>query len=102
MAPPGWTSGNHRAVPPHGRSTGPASGTNSHGSAAGNEFETALALAEFLENVRPGIEQPDPAPKLAAPETGRALWERIVDRVANYLTEMLDGRRNSNVPPYFP
>jgi hypothetical protein len=52
--------------------------------------------------VRPGIEQPDPAPKLAAPETGRALWERIVDRVANYLTEMLDGRRNSNVPPYFP
>ncbi len=68
------------------------------------EFETAFALAAFPENVRTGVwtDQPDPTPSLATAHAGRALIERIVERVTGYLAELIDGNRTSVVPPYFP
>ena len=68
------------------------------------EFETSIGLAAFPENVRAAAvsDQADRMPALASAKTGQALLERIVDRVANYLQEMMDGRRIHPLPPYHP
>ncbi|MCH8216484.1 MAG: creatininase family protein [Planctomycetes bacterium] len=68
------------------------------------EFETAFGLAAFPENVRREVwtEQPDPTPALATAETGRIFIERIVERVANYLGEMIAGTRVAEIPPFHP
>jgi creatinine amidohydrolase len=66
------------------------------------EFETAIALAAFPENVRSGIEQADPMPGFATAATGQAFLERISERVARYLEGMIDGRRQAERPEYYP
>jgi creatinine amidohydrolase len=68
------------------------------------EFETSIALAEFAENVRTEAwaAQPDSTAAMASAEKGRELLSRIVDRVASYVEEMMDGRRRAEVPPYHP
>lgn len=68
------------------------------------EFETSFALAEFPENVRTEMwaDQSDPTPPLANAEKGRDLLRRIVDRVASYLEEIIDGRRCAEVPRFQP
>jgi creatinine amidohydrolase/Fe(II)-dependent formamide hydrolase-like protein len=66
------------------------------------EFETALALSAFPENVRPNIHQTDPMPSFARPATGQAFLERIVERVARYLAEMIGGERQAERPEYYP
>ncbi len=67
------------------------------------EFETAFALAAFPENVRGEAvaDQPDPAPAMATAENGQQLIDRTVERVADYLREMLDGKRTAEVPAFF-
>jgi len=68
------------------------------------EFETSIALAEFPKNVRTEIwtDQPDRTPAMATAEKGRAMLSHIVDRVASYLEEMIDGRRSADLPPFHP
>lgn len=68
------------------------------------EFETAIALAAFPENVRQDMwmDQPDKRPSKATADRGIILLERIVERVATYLTGMIDGKRCAEIPPYFP
>lgn len=68
------------------------------------EFETSVAMAEFPENVRTDMwtDQPDSSPALATAETGKVLLELIVTRVADYVRDMIEGRRVSEVPPFFP
>jgi creatinine amidohydrolase len=68
------------------------------------EFETALALAAFPENVRAAAvaDQPDSKPALATAAIGRVLLARIVDRVSLHLGEMLAGERVAPIPPFFP
>ena len=68
------------------------------------EFETAIGLALFPENVRSAAvsDQPDPTPSLATPEVGTALVERVVDRLVSYVREMIAGRRVAEIPPFFP
>ena len=67
------------------------------------EFETAFALAAFPENVRADAvaHQPDPTPAMATAAAGRLLIDRTVDRVAEFLQEMLDGRRTAKIPAFF-
>src|SRR5437899_1062947 len=59
------------------------------------EFETAIALAAFPDNVRTEIwtDQPDPKPAFATAQQGQAFLDRIVERVTAYLAEMIDGKR---------
>jgi creatinine amidohydrolase len=68
------------------------------------EFETALALAAFPENVRQQVRSEQPVAPLAraTAANGRAFLERIVDRVAAYVEDMLAGRRVNEIPPYYP
>jgi creatinine amidohydrolase len=68
------------------------------------EFETAIGLAAFPENVRQDVwtDQADRKPALATAATGRAFLERIVPRVASYLEDMLAGRRANETPPFHP
>ncbi len=68
------------------------------------EFETAIALAAFPNNVRTEIwtDQPDPKPALATAQQGQAFLDRIVERVTAYLAEMIDGKRVAPIPPFFP
>src|SRR5207247_2146516 len=58
------------------------------------EFETSFALAAFPENVRSDAlrDQPDKGPSFAAATTGEEFIERIVDRVAPYVQDMIDGK----------
>jgi creatinine amidohydrolase len=67
------------------------------------EFETAVALARFPENVRTDIwnDQADPEPSQATAEAGATLFEQIVDGVSRYLAEMIDGRRQAEIPPFY-
>ncbi len=68
------------------------------------EFETAIALAAFPENVRQEAltDQKDPTPALASPQTGQELLQRIVDRLTEYVKQMISGDRVAPVPPYHP
>ena len=68
------------------------------------EFETSIALNFFPENVRRDMweDQPDPAPSMATAEKGAAFYERIVERLAAYAQEMIDGVRTHPVPPFHP
>ena len=68
------------------------------------EFETSIALAAFSDNVRQDMwtDQPDQSPSKATAEQGRIFLERITERVAGYLREMINGTRHADVPPYFP
>ncbi len=68
------------------------------------EFETATALAAFPENVRTDIwtDQPDQKPSLATASSGEEFLRRIVDRVAQYVQDMIDGKRVEPTPDYFP
>lgn len=68
------------------------------------EYETAMALARFPENVRTTMwkEQTDPTPSLATAAAGAALFEQVVDGVSSYLAEMIDGKRQAAIPEFFP
>jgi creatinine amidohydrolase len=68
------------------------------------EFETSLALAAFPDNVRQDMwaDQEDPKPALSKATTGQAFWDRIIPRVADYLNDMIQGRRTNPTPPYHP
>lgn len=68
------------------------------------EFETSVALAAFPENVRTDIwaDQADPTAAMATVECGRKFIQRIVERLAAYLQEMIDGRRIAKTPAFFP
>ncbi len=67
------------------------------------EFETAIALAAFPENVRTDMwtDQPDSHPSIASAQQGQAFIQRIVERIANYLAEMIDGTRVVRIPPFY-
>lgn len=67
------------------------------------EFETSIGLSEFPENVRTEVwtDQPDPNPAMANAEKGREMMTRIVDRVTDYVNDMIEGRRRAEVPPFF-
>ncbi len=68
------------------------------------EFETSFALAAFPENVRQQAvsDQPDRTPALASSATGHEFIARIVDRLAQYVQDMIDGRRIQEIPPFHP
>lgn len=68
------------------------------------EFETAIALARFPENVRHAAmqQQEDQTPILATAELGEMMLQRIVDRVQTYLSEMISGVRVNDVPSFHP
>ena len=68
------------------------------------EFETAMALALFEENVRTDAvaDQPDPKPSAALADTGQAFFDRIVDRVAAHVEAMLEGRSVAPIPEFHP
>jgi len=68
------------------------------------EFETSFALAQFPENVRRAMwtDQADPTPSMATAETGQALIDRVVERVAGYVEEMIGGKRVAEIPGYHP
>ena len=68
------------------------------------EFETAMALHLFPENVRADAvdDQPDPTPSMATAETGSVFVDRIVDRVTAYLQDMIEGKKVVEIPPYHP
>ena len=68
------------------------------------EFETSFAMAEFPENIRESAlaDQPDPTPAMATVEAGREFIRRTVDRVTQYMQEMIEGKRVQPVPPFHP
>ena len=68
------------------------------------EFETAVALARFPENVRHEAmeRQHDQTPRMATAELGEGLMERVVEGVADYLAAMIAGQREAGVPAFHP
>lgn len=68
------------------------------------EFETAIALARFPENVDQLAlqSQTDQAPSMATPELGETMLSRIADRVTAYLDGMIDGSLTQPVPAFHP
>ena len=68
------------------------------------EFETAIALARFPQNVRRDAmaEQTDQSPALANAELGEAMLERIVDRVSEFVRGVASGDLQQSVPPFHP
>jgi creatinine amidohydrolase len=68
------------------------------------EFETSVALKWFPENVRQDAlsDQADPTPATATLEKGEAFTQRIVDRLVDYLRDMIEGKRVQPVPPFHP
>lgn len=68
------------------------------------EFETAVALAVFPENVREQAmrEQPDTTPLLADADRGRELLARAIERVTDYTADMMAGKRVAAVPAFHP
>ena len=68
------------------------------------EFETSFALARFPENVRQRAlaDQTDSTPRAATADLGEEMISRTIDRVANYVGEMVDGKRIQRVPPFHP
>lgn len=67
------------------------------------EFETSMGLAAFPSNVRTDMwtDQEDQKPSTATAGKGAAFIERIVDRLADYMEEMMAGTRVAEVPPFF-
>lgn len=57
------------------------------------EFETAIALYAFPENVRQDsiADQEDKEPSIATEEKGKRLVERAVEEVAKFVAAMIDG-----------
>ena len=68
------------------------------------EFETAMALSLFPENVRELAlqDQVDQSPAKATAALGGVMFERIVERVAGMAQEMIDGERVAAVPLFHP
>ena len=68
------------------------------------EFETSIALAKFPENVRADAvsDQPDRSPALATAEQGNEWFERVTERLAKFVGEVIDGPRQSETPPFHP
>jgi creatinine amidohydrolase len=68
------------------------------------EFETAFGLAAFPENVRTDMweDQDDKTPALATAENGQLLIDRTVERVSDFVQQMIDGEKVAEVPPFFP
>ncbi len=68
------------------------------------EFETAIALAEFPENVREDAmdDQNDKSPLLATQEVGEEMMARITERVTEFLRDVTAGKRQQQVPPFHP
>jgi creatinine amidohydrolase len=68
------------------------------------EFETAIALAAFPENVRQQVrvENADAPRVRATAASGSAFLARIVERVTAHVEDMLAGRRVHEVPAYYP
>ena len=68
------------------------------------EFETSFALARFPENIDHDAmaEQADQAPSLATSELGEEMLSRVIDRVSDFVSEMMDGSRSQPVPPFHP
>jgi creatinine amidohydrolase len=68
------------------------------------EFETAFALAAFAENVRTKMwtDQTDKRPSMATAKQGEEIIKRVVERVAIFVQEMIDGKRVAEIPAYFP
>jgi creatinine amidohydrolase/Fe(II)-dependent formamide hydrolase-like protein len=68
------------------------------------EFETAIGLALFPENVRkevmPTMEDQDPL--LATAEKGRLFVEEAIRQTVDYLEKMMDGRIRMPELKYFP
>jgi creatinine amidohydrolase/Fe(II)-dependent formamide hydrolase-like protein len=58
------------------------------------EFETAMALALFPENVRPDAmaDQGDREPLEATAEQGRLLVDEAVQQVTDHLSGIIEGR----------
>jgi creatinine amidohydrolase len=67
------------------------------------EFETAFAMAAFPENVRQEAmgDQEDQEPAEATAEAGAAMVEAIVSNVAEYMREIIEGKRVAEIPPFF-
>jgi len=68
------------------------------------EFETAVAMAAFPENVRLDAlgDQDDPTPAMATAAKGKEYLQRINTRLVTYLREMIDGTRVAEIPPFHP
>ena len=68
------------------------------------EFETAVALALFPENVRrdPLSDQADKTPTLATAEQGSEFLKRVISRLTDHLQAMIDGTRQTEIPPFHP
>jgi len=68
------------------------------------EFETAVGLAVFPENVRTDMwkDQEDQTPSLATREKGQEFLDRTVERVSAFVEAMIDGSQRSETPPYHP
>lgn len=68
------------------------------------EFETAIALAAFPENVRRDAmeAQDDPSPLAATAEQGEELLARIVQHIGAALRDMMEGRWVAERPAFFP
>ncbi len=66
------------------------------------EFETALAMYAFPENIRTDAmeDQTDQTPSQATAEIGEQLCDRIVERVAVYVEQMINGARSQRVPSF--
>jgi len=68
------------------------------------EFETSFALYAFPENVRTNMwtDQEDQTPAMSTKDKGQEFIARIVDRVSQYIQEMMDGTRVIPIPPFHP
>ena len=68
------------------------------------EFETAIALARFPENVRAEAmaSQQDQSPGAATAELGEEMLGRITDRVTEFVRGVIDGTHRQDVPAFHP
>ncbi len=68
------------------------------------EFETAFALAVFPENVRRDAmqDQADKEPLEATAEAGQVMIDAIVDKLAKFVSGMIDGSEVAEIPPFNP
>ena len=68
------------------------------------EFETAIALSEFEENVRDEAmrSQTDQTPTFASARQGAEFMRRIVARLTDHLQKMIAGDRTVEIPPFHP